>query len=270
MSKNEEYILGTNQTELERLEFQHGVWKKITGSFLAKLNIQKGWKCLDVGAGPGFVSVDIRNITGDSGEITAIEPSEFYLNYFKEYCAKNNFNNVKFVHGILEDTELEDEYYDLIFLRWVIDFVKEPEKFLLKLFSALKKGGVIAIQDYNYEGLGLYPRGGAFDNVAEYIRAYYRAGGGDPYFISKIPAIFLKNKVQLEEYSPVGLAGDSQSPVFEWVNRFLTGHFHTLADLKIITEKEIEDVKTDWEKHKKNPDTVLFSPIVVNVSGRKL
>ena len=27
---NNEYILGTNQTELERLEFQHGVWKNIT------------------------------------------------------------------------------------------------------------------------------------------------------------------------------------------------------------------------------------------------
>jgi len=270
MSKNEEYILGTNQTELERLKFQHGVWKEITGSFLARLNIQKGWKCLDVGAGPGFVSADIRNIAGDSGEITVIEPSEFYLNYFKEHCAKNKFNNVKFVHGILEDTVLDDEYYDLIFLRWVIDFVKEPEKFLIILFAALKKGGVIAIQDYNYEGLGLYPRGGAFDNVAEYIRSYYRAGGGDPYFISRIPSVFKKNHIRLEEYSPVGLAGDTRSPVFEWVNKFLTGHFNTLADLKIVTEKEIEDVKTDWEEHKKNPDTVLFSPIVVNVSGIKL
>ena len=270
MNKNKEYILGTNQTELKRLEFQHEVWKEITDSFLVKLKIQKGWKCLDVGAGPGLVSLDLRNIIGESGEITVIEPSEFYLNYFKERCGKNNFQNIKFIQGILEDTALDEEYYDLIFLRWVIDFVKEPENFLLKLFSALKKGGVIAIQDYNYEGLGLYPKGGAFDKVAEYIRAYYRAGGGDPYFISRIPAILKKNKFSLEEYTPVGLAGDSQSGVFEWVNRFLTGHFNTLADLKIITEKEIAEVRNDWEEHKKNPDTVLFSPIVVNVSGKKL
>ncbi len=267
---NKEYILGTNQTELERLEFQHGVWKNITDSFLEKLNIQKGWKCLDVGAGPGYVSMDLRSIVGDAGEVTALEPSDFYLSYFKERCERNNFQNVKFINGNLEDVDLQIEHYDLIYLRWVIDFVKEPENFLLKLLSALKKGGVIAIQDYNYEGIGLYPKGGAFDNIADHIRAYWRAGGGDPYFVSKIPPVFKKNNIKLEEYSPVGLAGDSQCPVFEWADRFLSGHFQLMKDLNIISENEKSALIDDWEAHKKNPDTVFYSPVVVNVSGRKL
>ncbi len=270
MSDNKEYILGTNQTELERLEFQHGVWKEITDSFLDKINIQKGWKCLDVGSGPGFVSMDLRNIVGESGEITVVEPSEFYMNYFKEQCEKNNFRNIKFIDKNLEDTELADDQYDLVYLRWVIDFVREPEKFLLKLLKALKKGGVIAIQDYNYEGIGLYPKGGAFDNIADYIRAYYRAGGGDPYFISKIPPLFKKNNIRLEEYTPVGLAGDTQSPVFEWVRKFIKGHLNVLAEMKIISGTEKTQLEKDWDEHENNPDTVIFSPVVVNVYGRKI
>lgn len=270
MSENKEYILGANQTELERLEFQHGVWKEITDRFLDKINIQKGWKCLDVGSGPGFVSMDLRKIVGGSGEITAVEPSEFYVNYFKEQCAKKNFRNFKFIQSTLEDTDLGNDQYDLIYLRWVIDFVKEPEKFLLKLLKALKKGGVIAVQDYNYEGIGLYPKGGACDNIADYIRAYYRAGGGDPYFISKIPPLFKRNNIRLEEYNPVGLAGDSHSPVFEWVRKFIKGHFNVLAVMKIISATEKSMLEKDWEEHEKNPETVIFSPVVVNVSGRKL
>ena len=115
MSENKDYILGVNQTELDRLEFQHNVWRNVTDNFLDKIKIRNGWKCLDVGAGPGFVSADIRKLAGDEGEVNALEPSDFYLNYFKETCNKNNWNNIKFILGNLEDVEIEKNYYDLIF-----------------------------------------------------------------------------------------------------------------------------------------------------------
>lgn len=270
MSSDKEYILKTNQTELDRLEFQHGVWKKVTDNMLNKINIQPGWKCLDVGSGPGFVSMELLNHVGEKGEVTALEPSEFYLNHFKEYCTGNSLKNVNFINGTVENTDLKHDQYDLIFMRWVIDFVPEPEKFLLKLLDSLKKGGVIAIQDYNYEGIGLYPKGGAFDNVAEVVRAYYRAGGGDPYFISKIPPIFKRNNIQLLDYTPLGLAGDNQSGVFLWVGKFFTGHLQTLADLKIISADEKIAYEKDWKEYESNPDAVCFSPIVVDVIGKKL
>lgn len=270
MSESKEYILGISQTELERLEFQHGVWKKVTDDFFKLINISAGWKCLDVGAGPGFVSKEIREMAGDKGELTILEPSEFYLDYFKKICMKNNWNNIKFIHGNLEDVEIENEYYDLIYARWVIDFVRQPEKFLLKLFKALKKGGFIAVQDYIYEGIGLYPSGGAFDKIADAVRAYWRVGGGDPYFAAKIPPLFKKNNIEIIEYSPSALAGDNESGVFKWADKFFTGHLQTMADVKIISEKEKNELYDDWEAHKKNPDTVFVSPTVMNVIGRKL
>ncbi len=264
-----EYILGVNQTELERLEFQHKVWKDITDNFFERIQIQKGWKCLDVGSGPGFVSMDLRKLTGDEGEVTALEPSELYLNHFKEVSKKNSWRNVKFLHGNLEDLNLENEYYDLIYLRWVIDFVPEPEKFLLKLLGALKKEGVIAIQDYAYEGIALFPKGGAFDNIADVVRAYWRAGGGDPYFTVKIPSIFRKNNIELVEFKPVSLAGDKDSGVIEWAHRFFTVHLQLMADKKIISQKESDALLEDWLHHRDKLDTIFFSPVVVDLIGKK-
>lgn len=269
LSNNKEYILGTNQTELDRLGFQHKVWKKVTDNFLGRVNVQKGWKCLDVGAGPGYVSLELRELTGDTGEVTAIEPSELYLNHLKEQCAKNNFRNVKFIQGNLEEVNLEKDHYDLIYLRWVIDFVPEPEQFLLKLLAALKKGGVIAIQDYNYDGISLFPKGGAFDNVTETVRRYWRVGGGDPFFVSKIPFIFKRNNVELIDFSPQSLAGDRNSDVYEWANRFFSVHFQIMADHKVISQQEADDMLADWNAHKNNPETFFFSPVVVDVIGRK-
>jgi len=269
MGESKEYILGTNQTELERLGFQHKVWKKITDSFFDRINIQKGWKCLDVGAGPGFVSMELIEQVGQSGEVTALEPSGLFLNYFKEQCAEKDIKNVKFISGNLEDNILEDEHYDLIFLRWVIDFVPEPEKFLLKLISSLKTGGVIAIEDYNYDGISLFPKGGAFDNVTETVRKYWRAGGGDPFFVSKIPFIFKKNNIDLIDFSPQCLAGDLESDVYEWADRFFTVHFQIMADHKVISQKEADEMLADWNAHKNIPETFFFSPIVVDIVGKK-
>ncbi|HMS64285.1 MAG TPA: methyltransferase domain-containing protein [Ignavibacteria bacterium] len=269
-SDKREYILGINQTELERLEFQTKVWKKFTNEFLDNIPVKKGSNCLDIGSGPGFVSMELRERVGEGGEITALEPSEFYLNYFKEHCKKMKWNNIRFIQGIAEEAEIEKDYYDLIYLRWVIDFVSEPEKLLLKLTGCLKKGGIIAIQDYAYEGIILFPKGGAFDDIAEIVRDYWRYGGGDPYFTVKIPSIFKRIDIELKEFSPHTFAVSTADDKFEWANRFFSVHLQIMADKKIITQKKCDDLIKDWNDHRNNPDTIFFTPIIMNITGMKI
>jgi len=265
---HKDYILGSNTNELERLRFQHGVWKKITDGFLDSLNIQQDWKCLDAGSGPGFVTFDLRDRTGESGEITALEPSEFYTEYLKSEINSRGWKNVKVINARLEESVLPKNYYDLIFSRWVIGFVPDAEKFLRRCLGALKPSGTIAIQDYNYEGLSLFPKGGAFDMMPEKVKEYYRSDGGDPFVAAVIPRIFRKNNLGLTEYSPVCLAGGPESGVFQWAEKFFMIHTQAMADKGIITQAECDSVLADWSAHRKNPDSVFFSPIVVNIAGK--
>jgi SAM-dependent methyltransferase len=162
-----EYLLSSNEAELERLRFQHWVWKKITNNFFDRLGVQQGWKCLDVGSGPGFTSMDLRERVGPTGEVTALEPSEFYLNWFQQEASARGWTNVRFIQGTAEEAELPLRSYDFIFFRWVIAFVPNPEKFLKHLVAALRLGGIIAAQDYWYEGLSLFPRGTSFDRLPD-------------------------------------------------------------------------------------------------------
>lgn len=159
MKKSKNYLLGINEYELDRLKFQHGVWKEYTGKFFNRLKVGNGWKVLDAGSGPGFAARDLLVKVGDTGEVTIVEPAEFYLNYFKKYCIENDITNVKYILGNVEDSELPQNYYNLIFARWVIGFVPDSAVFLDKLVTALAPGGIIAFQDYVYEGLAVYPQG---------------------------------------------------------------------------------------------------------------
>lgn len=266
--KQNEYVLGVNDYELERLRFQHGVWKEVTDGFLDKIGVKKGWKALDAGSGPGFVSFDLLQMVGNTGEITALEPSEMYLNYFKDECKKNGWKNTKAILGSAEDAELPENYYDFIFARWVIAFVPDPEIFLDKLVKSLAPKGIIAFMDYAYEGLTLYPRGGAFEKMADTVRAYWKHGGGDPYIGAKLPKMLKQRSIELVEYQPVTLAGGPDSGVFRWADKFFSVHVQQMIDIGVADKTLGDDMLKDWIEHRENPDSIFFSPIIVNVSGR--
>jgi len=268
-SNNSEYLLGANQSEFDRLQFQHSVWRSNTNAFFDRLGVGKGLHCLDVGAGPGFVSFELRDRVGETGSVTALEPSTMFLQWFEKHIVQKQWKNVYVLNGTAEDTELPREQFDFIFVRWVIAFVAQPEKFLTQLLSALKPNGIIAIQDYYYEGLSVYPRGGAFDCMADVVRAYYHTAGGDPYITGKIPAWFKHYGLQTIDYSPHSYAGGPESPIMEWAHRFFSTHIQHMVEKQVVTQQKGDAMLADWLEHRNNPDALFFSPIVVDVAGRK-
>lgn len=267
---NTDYLLGANQSEFERLQFQHSVWRSNTNAFFDRLGVGEGWNCLDVGAGPGFVSFDLRERVGEKGSVTALEPSSLFLNWFSEQVQQKKWTNVHLINGTAEDAELPQQQFDLIFVRWVIAFVSQPEIFLKRLLSSLKPNGIIAFQDYYYEGLSLFPKGGAFDGMPDIVRAYYHTVGGDPYITGKFPAWFRQNNLSMIDYTPHTYAGGPESPIMEWAHRFFSTHIQHMVDKQIMTQSQGDTMLADWLEHRKNPDALFFSPIVVDVAGRKI
>jgi SAM-dependent methyltransferase len=266
---SEAYLLGVNQTELDRLRFQHQVWKPITDAFFDRLKVQQGWACLDAGSGPGFVSMDLCERVGESGEVTALDPSDYYLDWLRKESEGRGWKNLKTTLGTAETANLPKSHFNLIFVRWVIAFVPDPMRFLASLIGSLKPGGIIAIMDYYYEGLSLYPQGGAFDRAPDAVRAYYRSGGGDPYITGRIPELLRALGFRLTGFTPQQIAGGPESDIIEWAHRFFVPHLPMMADKGIITKAEAEAMIEDWLTHRRNPNTIFFTPIVIHITGQQ-
>jgi SAM-dependent methyltransferase len=268
-NQHSDYLLGVNQQELERLQFQHGVWGPVTRKFLDRLNVQKGWRCLDVGSGPGFVTIELRDMVGETGEVTALEPSAFYLDQLRKQTAERGWKNVKCIEGTAEQATLPSRFFDLVFVRWVIAFVPDPARFLAQLAGTLRPGGIIALQDYYYEGLSLFPQGGVWDTMPDIVRAYYRSGGGDAYVTGRVPALFRKHGLELVDFTPTCLAGGPSSGVMEWAHRFFSTHIPLMVEKGLLSSAQAEALIGDWNVHRQNPDALFFSPLVVDVAGRR-
>jgi len=269
-AQNYEYLLGDGDAELSRLKFQHSVWGPVTDRFFDRVKVGPGWKCLDVGAGPGLVSIDLRERVRESGEVVALEPSQYYRNWFEGEIKRKGWQNVSVIAGNSFDTPLKPEYFDLIFVRWVIGFVPSPENFLRPLAAALKPGGVIALQDYVHEGCALFPNGGAWDRFPEAMRLWWKAGGGDPFVAAKIPAAMRQLGLEVIDYQPNTLSGGPLSSVTAWIGLFFNSQLPVMVEKGVVTLAEADAMRADWQNHLENSDTIFFSPYVVDVAGRKL
>jgi len=268
-SQKYEYLLGDGEAEVDRLRFQHSVWGPITELFFDRLGVGPGWRCLDVGAGPGFVSMDLRRRVGNSGQVAALEPSEFFGQWLQQEINRGDWPNLQVLTGTSYEAPLPPDHYDLIFSRWVIGFVPDPEAFLQPLLKALKPGGIIAIQDYVHKGCALFPQGGAWDIFPEMMRQWWRSGGGDPFVGAQLPTAMKNLGLKIVDYNSTSLSGGPDSPVTEWMGRFVKSQLPVMVERRLLSKSEADAIMADWQAHRDNPSTIFFSPLVVDIGARK-
>lgn len=264
-----EYVLGTDERELARLEFQQSVWGGVTERFLDRLAIPPGARCLDVGCGPGFVVESLRARAGDSGEVTALDESPRWMASLSRRAAERGWKNVKLVEGTVESAPLEEGAYDVVFLRWVLSFLERPGDVVRRLAAALRPGGVLAIQDYNHEGVSLFPESDGFRAVVAATRRLYATRHGDPWVAARLPRLFAEAGLEPPELTPNVLCGGPGSPAFRWADLFFVPHSESMVRAGVLREEDRAAFLRDWEERRRDPHAMFFSPIVVDASARK-
>src|SRR5438477_215163 len=79
MPTDRDYVLGTHDEELARLGLQHRVWRPVVLDCWQRAGVTVDKRVLDVGAGPGYATVDLAEIVGTTGEVIALERSRNFV-----------------------------------------------------------------------------------------------------------------------------------------------------------------------------------------------
>ncbi|MBL8857773.1 MAG: methyltransferase domain-containing protein [Planctomycetes bacterium] len=263
------YPLGTTDLELERLDFQHAVWGGHTRAFFDRLRIGTGARVLDLGCGTGAVTYELAERVGTSGSVTAIDESPRWIEHVEREIERRGLRNVSVQRSRIEDLNLPVETFDVVFARWVFSFLSEPDAVARTLARALVPGGVLMIQDYNHEGISVFPESDAFRAVVRATRATYAQAGGDAWVAGRVARIFVNADLDLVDLQANALCGGPSSPVFRWADAFFP-HFSGVMEANgTLSATDRAQFLSDWQTRKRDPDALFFSPLVVDAAGRK-
>lgn len=100
----------------------------------------KGANILDAGAGTGQISAALL---GAGANVTAIDISPSMLEIARERCEK--FENYKTLTGDLTNLPFDDNSFDFIASRWVMEFIPDWPKAVREMRRVLKPGGSLVL-----------------------------------------------------------------------------------------------------------------------------
>ncbi len=120
------------------------------------IDITPPQKIAVTGCGP--VPETIRTLKSEGYEVTGIEPIPEYVKNANKYLEEEN----TVVKGWCESIPAEDNSFDIIFCKSVLEHVDSPEKSLDEFFRILKPGGVVYIATENRHRFSIVGRNSEF------------------------------------------------------------------------------------------------------------
>ncbi len=169
MSKDRAYIHGVQPEEQDRLRLLNKLTNQLFLDFVA---VNNGDQILELGSGLGIVA----NLMADknpAGKVTGIE-------YAAEQIAgcEQNKPNLKFVQGDAHQLPFENETFDVVYGRYVLEHLQDPSTALKEVYRVLKPGGKAYFQENTISTMRIHPQCPAFDMVwGRFIQLQTQLGG---------------------------------------------------------------------------------------------
>lgn len=265
-----DYVLGTHDEEIHRLGLQHRVWRPAVLDCWRRAGITTGSRVIDVGAGPGYATVDLAEIVGSDGEILAIERSARFFEFAKQACAIRGLTNVQFRNVDLMVESLGELEFGAAWCRWVASFVSSPGLLIEKMAGALRVGGVAIFHEYiDYGTWRLAPPRPAVESFAEEVMASWRATGGEPDVALQFPPLLKAAGLRVLEARPHVLTVSPQDYVWQWPASFIETNLIRLQELGRVTAVWAEQVRREFAEASADPTTLQITPMILEIIARK-
>jgi len=270
-SKAGDYVLGTHDEELERLGVQHRAWRPVVLDCWKKAGVAAGSRVLDVGAGPGYATVDLAEIAGPDGRVIAVERSRNFVNAIKSAIQAQSLLNVD-VHELdLMNDDLPEGPFDFTWCRWVLCFVSDPNLLVKKLVNVLPKGGRAIFHEYGqYTTWRFFPQRVSLEEFRNHVIATWREAGGEPDTGLQLPSWLTKNGFAVRSVVPRIFCLRPNDYMWQWPARFIHVHLLRLQELGRIDAAFADQVRADLAAAEKKEPSFMLTPLVLEIVAEKV
>jgi len=141
-----EYVLATGDAAANRLRILHQVYGPGSRSLLERAGIQPGMRVADLGCGVGMMTRLLAELVGPSGTVVGVDLSAAQIEQARAMLPAA-LANVTFIEASATNTGLPKESFDLVYSRFLLIHLMEPEVALREMHDLLKPNGILVCED---------------------------------------------------------------------------------------------------------------------------
>jgi len=116
-------------------------------TLLDRAAVRPGMRVLDVGCGPGRLTLPLAELVGPVGTVVAIDIQPAMLERLRDRLAERGIDNVETVLGGVGEGKLSRGGFDRAFLVTVLGEIVDKRRALEEIYDLLQPGGVLSITE---------------------------------------------------------------------------------------------------------------------------
>ena len=224
-------------------------------------------RVLDVGCGPGTITVDIANRVAP-GCVIGIDASADVIEQARRDAS--GVDNVDFATGDVYALDFPDSSFDVVHAHQVLQHLPDPVGALREMRRVCKPDGVVAVRDSDYAAFTWYPEDPTLGAWLALYRDIARTNGGEPDAGRFLLA--WAHAAGLSDVEPTASAWCFATPEDRawwgdlWADRMTTSAIAEQAERdNFATRGELEEMAAAWRRWSTHPDAwfaVLHGEIV--------
>ncbi|GAB3735297.1 methyltransferase domain-containing protein [Nocardiopsis nanhaiensis] len=255
-------------------EYTHGQHPTVTNSYLwrnaensaayALEEMRPGRSLLDVGCGPGSITVDLARRVAP-GRVIAVDASAEAVDQARATAAAEGVDDIDFLVGDVHGLDLPDDTFDVVHAHQVLQHVADPVRALAEMGRVARPGGVVAACDSDYSAMHWYPRLPELDAWMDLYQRVARANGGEPDAGRHMLA--WAHEAGFTDVTYVAEVWSHSAPERRtwwgrmWARRILESALGTRAvEAGYATQADLEAVSAGWTRWSGHPDGVFVVP----------
>jgi SAM-dependent methyltransferase len=150
------YALATGEAATYRLRVLHALYAPGSRRALLDAGLRSRMRVADLGCGVGMVTSMLAELVGPEGHVVGIDASAAQLAQAREHLPPGR-TNIRFVEASATDTGLPPASFDLVYCRFLLIHLPEPERALREMRALLKPGGILVCEESDLTSAGSEP-----------------------------------------------------------------------------------------------------------------
>jgi ubiquinone/menaquinone biosynthesis C-methylase UbiE len=257
------YSIARREGEVERLALQGEVLAQETEHLLDRIGVGEGWRCLDLGCGPGGITRALSARVGAEGSVTGLD----YDAVFVAIAAEGAAANTRFVQGNAYETGMPDASFELVHMRFIASTAGDPERLVAEARRLVRPGGFVAAQESDFATLSCFPPHPAWTTLVEAYRGCFPWTREDP---EAHRMYRLMRAAGLEEvgYRPVLVGVRAGDPWVDYLPATVESLRGSILGRDGLSGAALDGALAACRAHLAAPDTVFTAPTLVQTWGR--